>query len=78
MASYHAILSFDHPCTLNMFMSMEPCQTQTHIHIDSQLTNDDSDDEVLETLSNLFSTFGQKIFSESSTNENTQDAISSY
>ena len=61
-----------------MFMSMESCQTQTHVHIDSQLTNDDSNEEALETLSNLFPTFGQKIFSESSTNENTQDTISSY
>ena len=47
MTSYHAIQSFDYPCTLNMFMSMESCQTQIHIHIDSQLTNDDSDEEVL-------------------------------
>ena len=34
-------------------MSMELCQTQTHIHINSRLINDDFDDEVLETLSNL-------------------------
>ena len=60
-----------------MFMSMESCQTQTHIHIDSQLTNDDSNEEVLETLSNLLSAFGQKIFFKSSRIENTQDAISS-
>ena len=60
-----------------MFMSMESYQTQIYIYIDSQLTNDDSNKKVLETLSNL-STFGQKIFFESSTNENTQDAISSY
>ena len=78
MVSYYAIQSFDHPSTLNMFMSMESCQTQTHIHIDSQLINDDSNKEVLETLSNLLPTFGQKIFSESFTNENTQDTISSY
>ena len=78
MASYCVIQSFDHPCTLNMFMSMEPCQTQTHIHIDSQLTNDDSNEEVLEILSNLFSVFSQKTFSKSSRIENTQDAISSY
>ena len=62
MASYYTIQSFDHPCTLNMFMSMESCQTQTHIHIDSQLTNNDSNEEALETLSNLLSAFGQKIF----------------
>ena len=61
-----------------MFMSMESCQTQTHIHIDSQLTNDDSNEEALETLSNLLPAFGQKIFLESSRIENTQDAISSY
>ena len=61
-----------------MFMSMDLCQTQTHIHIDSQSTNDDSDKEALETLSNLLSAFCQKIFFESSKNENTQDAISSY
>ena len=54
-----------------MFMSMESYQTQTYIHIDSQLTNDDSNEEVLKILSNLLPTFGQKIFSESSTNENT-------
>ena len=54
-----------------MFVSMKSCQTQIHIHIDSQLTNDDSDGEALETLSNLLPTFGQKIFSESSKNENT-------
>ena len=58
MVSYHIIQSFDHPCTLNMFMSMKLYQTQTHIHIDSQLTNDDSDDEALETLSNLLPAFG--------------------
>ena len=45
-----------------MFMSMESCQTQTHIYIDSQLTNDDFNEEVLETLSNFLPTFGQKIF----------------
>ena len=61
-----------------MFMSMEPCQTQTQIHIDSQLTNDDSNKEILETLFNLLSAFGQKIFFELSRNKNTQDAISSY
>ena len=54
-----------------MFMSMESCQTQTHIHINSQLTNDDSNEEVLKIFSNLFPTFGQKIFFESSRNENT-------
>ena len=43
-------------------MSMESCQTQTHIHIDSQLTNDNSNEEALETLSNLLPTFGQKTF----------------
>ena len=41
-----------------MFMSIEPYQTQIHIHIDSQLTNDDSNEEALETLSNLFPIFG--------------------
>ena len=63
MKSYHAIQSFDHLCTLNMFMSMESCQIQTHIHIDFQLTNDDSNKEALETLSNLLLAFGQKFFS---------------
>ena len=61
-----------------MFMSMKLCQTQTHIHIDSRLTNDDFNDEALETLSNLLSAFDQKKFSELSRDENTQDAISSY
>ena len=61
-----------------MFMSMESYQTQTYIHIDSQLTNDDSDDEAFEILSNLLPAFGQKTFFGSSKNENTQDAISSY
>ena len=61
-----------------MFMSMESCQTQIYIHIDSQLTNDDSNEEALDTLSNLLPAFDQKIFSESSKIENTQDAISSY
>ena len=50
--------------TLNIFMSMESCQTQTHIHIDSQLTNNDFNEEVLKFFSNLLSTFGQKIFSQ--------------
>ena len=63
MVSYRAIQSFDHPSTLNMFMSMESCQTQTHIHIDSQLMNDDSNEEVLETLSNLLPAFDQRFFS---------------
>ena len=54
-----------------MFMSMESCQTQTHIHINYQLTNDDSNEEALETLSNILPTFRQKIFSESSMNKNT-------
>ena len=62
MVNYRAIESFNHPCTLNMFMSMESCQTQTYIHIDYQLTNNDSNEEALETLSNLLPTFGQKIF----------------
>ena len=61
-----------------MFMSMKLCQTQTHIHINSQITNDDSNEEALETLSNLFSAFGQKNFFESSTIKNIRDAISSY
>ena len=47
-----------------MFMSIESCQTQTHIHIDSQLTNDNSNKKILETLSNLLSTFDQKNFFE--------------
>ena len=59
-------------------MGMELYQTQIHTHSDSQLINDDSDDEALETLSNLLSAFGQKIFSESSRDENSQDVISSY
>ena len=62
MVNYRAIQSFDHPYTLNMFMSMESCQTQTHIHINSQLTNNESNEEVLETLSNLLPTFSQKTF----------------
>ena len=33
---------------MNMFMSMESCQTQTHIHIYSQLTNDNSNEEALD------------------------------
>ena len=45
-----------------MFMSMESCQTQIYIHINSQLTNDDSNEEVLETLSNLFSA-AKRLFS---------------
>ena len=61
-----------------MFITMESCQSQTHIHFDSQLTNDDSNEEALETLSNLLLTFDQKTFLESSRIENTQDAISSY
>ena len=61
-----------------MFMSMESYQTQTHIYIDFQLTNDDSNKEALETLFDLLPTFGQKFFSESSRIENTQDTISSY
>ena len=78
MVSYHIIQSFDHPYTLNMFISMESCKTKIYIHIDSQLTNDDSYEEVLETLSNLLSAFGQKAFFKSSRIENTQDAIFSY
>ena len=62
VVNYRAIQSFDHPCTLNMFMSMESCHTQTHIHINYQLTNNDSNEEVLETLSNLLLAFGQKTF----------------
>ena len=62
VVSYHAIQSFNHPCTPNMFTSVELCQTQTHIHIDSPLINDDSDDEALEIFSNLLPAFGQKIF----------------
>ena len=61
-----------------MFMSMESCQTQMHIHIDSSLTNDDFNDKALETSSNLHPTFDQKIFFESSRDENSRDAISSY
>ena len=53
-----------------MFMSMKSCQTQTDIHIDSQFTNDDSNEDVLKTLSNLLSTFGQKIFSSHLSEEN--------
>ena len=45
-----------------MFMSMKLCQTQTHIDIDSLLTNNDSDDKALEIFSNLLPAFGQKIF----------------
>ena len=43
-------------------MSMKSCQTQIHIHTDAQLTNDNSNEEALETLSNLLPTFGQKTF----------------
>ena len=78
MINYRAIQSFDHPYILNMLMSMKLCQTQIYIHIDSQLTNDDFNEEVLETLSNLLSAFGQKTFFKSSRIENIQDAISSY
>ena len=59
-------------------MSMKLCQTQTYIHINFSLTNDDSKDEALETLSNLLPIFDQKIFSKSSRDENIQNAISSY
>ena len=45
-----------------MFISMESYQIQTHIHINSQLTNNDSIEETLETLSNLLPAFGQKTF----------------
>ena len=72
------LFSFYRPRTSNIFMSMESYQTQTHIYIDFQWTNDDSNEEALETFSNLLPTFGQNIFSKSSTNENTQVAISSY
>ena len=61
--SYHTIQSFDHPSILNMFMSMELYQTQTHIYINFWLINDDFDEEALKILSNLLSIFGQKIFS---------------
>ena len=61
-----------------MFISMESCQTQTHIHIDFQLSNDDSNEEALETVSHILPVFGQKTFSESSKIENTQNAIFSY
>ena len=64
MVSCYAIQSFDHPYIPNMFMSMELYQTQPHTH-------DDSNDEELETLSNIYPTFGQKIFFESSRDENT-------
>ena len=53
-----------------MFMSMKSYQNQIPIHINSQLTNDDSDEEVLETLSNHLPAFDQKIFFKSSRNEN--------
>ena len=43
-------------------MSIEPYQTQIHIHINFQLINDDFDEEALETLSNLLPTFGQIFF----------------
>ena len=78
MASYHTIQSFDHPYILNMLMNMKLCQTQTYIHIDSRSCSDNSDDEALEFLSNLLPTFDQKIFFESSRDENSQDVISSY
>ena len=52
-------------------MSMKSCQTQIYIHIDSQLTNDDSNKEALEILSNLLPVFDQKNFFELSTIENT-------
>ena len=61
-----------------MFMSIESYQTQIYIHINSQLTNDDSNKEVFETFSNLLPASDQKTFLESSRIENTQDAISSY
>ena len=63
MISYHIIQSFDHSCILNIFMSIESYQTQIYIYIDSQLINDDFDKKVLETLFNLLSAFGQKLFS---------------
>ena len=59
-------------------MSMKSCQTQIYIYIDSLLTNDNSDDKALETLTNLLPAFGQKTFFESSRDENSEDAIFSY
>ena len=61
-----------------MFISMESCQAHTNIHIDSQLTNDGSNEEVLEIFSNLLPGFGQKFFFKSSRIVNTWDTISSY
>ena len=58
-------------------MSLETCQIHTHIYIDSQLTNDDSNDKVLKTLSNLHPAFDQKTFTESSRDENSHDVNSS-
>ena len=52
-------------------MSMKLCQTQIYIHIDSLSISDDSNDEALESLSNLHLAFSQKIFFESSKNKNT-------
>ena len=36
-----------------MFIGMELCQTYLHIHIDYPSVNDNSNDEILETLSNF-------------------------
>ena len=62
MISYRAIQNFDQSYTPNIFISMESCQTQTHIHINFLSISDDSNDEVLEILLNLYPAFGQKIF----------------
>ena len=44
-------------------MSIESYQTQTYILIDSPSINDDSDDEALEILSNLYSTLTKDFLS---------------
>ena len=51
-------------------MSMELCQTQSYIYIDSQSIKVDLNNEALETLSNLYIIFNQKIFFEPSRDEN--------
>ena len=45
-----------------MFIGIDLCQTQIHIHIDSLLISNSSNDEALETLSNSHPIFSQKIF----------------
>ena len=44
-------------------MSMESCQTQIHIYIDSASISDNSNNEILKIFSNLYSALIKKILS---------------